>query len=275
MSGIPHLFRRRDNSGGTAMLYAWFGAMHSRVDIAVVGDMTEEHVMQAVGEMRRRIAGIENMANRFAPDSEIAAINRHAADDTMDISAELESIIAACIHYHGMTHGLFDITIGSDSHQVMTTIGEIVLPGDGTIAFRRHGIRIDLSGYLKGYALEQMRPILRDYGIADALLNIGNSSVMATGNMADGAGWAVNFGSSNRQQPIVLHDQCLTTSGNDSGTRRHIADPYSGQLISGQRTISVINSNGAEGEVLSTSMFIDKEARFTGFGPFTTLTLYG
>lgn len=272
MSGIPHLFRRRDNGGGTAMLYAWFGAMHSRVDIAVVGDICEEHVMQAVGEMRRRIAAIENMANRFAPDSELAAINRYADDDTMGISAELETIIADCRRYHDMTHGLFDITIGSDNHRAMTTIGEIVLPGDRTIAFRRRGIRIDLSGYLKGYALEQMRPILRDYGISNALLNMGNSSVMAVGSMTDSAGWTVSFDSGSGKQPVVLRDQCLTTSGNDSDTRQHIADPYSGQLVSGHRTISVVNADAAEGEVLSTSLFIDREARTTGFGPFTILT---
>lgn len=269
MRDIPHIYRR-DNNGARALLYTWFGAMHSRVDIAIVSDKTEEPLMQCVESMRRRIADIERTANCFSPESELAAINRHAADRTMHVGNELETIIASCMRYNAMTNGLFDITVDSEHHNPQT-IRDISLPGDGTIRFRRRGIRINLSGFLKGYALEQLRTILRDHDITDALLNMGNSSVMAIGNMTAGAGWGVGFGNRQQAQTITLRNQCLTTSGNDSPSRQHITDPATGQKIQGQRSIAVINGNASEGEALSTSLFIKPEMTFPRFGEYSTI----
>lgn len=76
---------------------------------------------------------------------------------------------------------------------------------------------------------------------------MGNSSVLALGNHPVGTGWKVNN--------ILLHNECLTTSGNDSPERRHIVSPRDGKLVEGARQISVVTTNGAIGEILSTALF--------------------
>ena len=120
---------------------------------------------------------------------------------------------------------------------------------------------INLSGFLKGYALEKTRKLLQYYEVKDALINMGNSSVLALGHHPLADGWKVNFGQSAVTQAkewpeIFLKNECLTTSGNDSHERKHIIDPQTGKLIEGKREVAVVTANGAVGEVLSTSLFV-------------------
>lgn len=260
--GIPHIYRRR--ADGQGMLYAWFGAMHTRVDAALISTESEDVLLETVAETRKRINSIETAANCFDPQSELSAVNRMAAERIMPVSRELESILRECLRYNVMTDGLFDITVGSDGYD-NRMVRDIILPGDGTVVFRRRGLYINLSGFLKGYALEQVRHIIKGAGITAALVNMGNSSVMALGRPDGQNGWEVSFGNGSRKDTVTLCDQCLTTSGNDSPARRHIVNPETGKLIEGCRFVSVVNRNAAEGEVLSTCLFIDPRRTFPAF----------
>ncbi len=260
-----HIYRRR--ADGQGMLYAWFGAMHTRVDAALISTESEDVLLETVAETRKRINSIETAANCFDPQSELSAVNLMAAEKIMPVSRELESILRECLRYNVMTDGLFDITVGSDGYD-NRMVHDIILPGDGTVAFRRRGLYINLSGFLKGYALEQVRHIIKGAGITVALVNMGNSSVMALGRPDGQNGWEVSFGNGSRKDTVTLCDQCLTTSGNDSPARRHIVNPATGKLIEGCRSVSVVNRNAAEGEVLSTCLFIDPRRTFPAFSNY-------
>lgn len=90
---------------------------------------------------------------------------------------------------------------------------------------------------------------------------MGNSSVLALGNHPAGTGWKVNFGNQSEtektgeSQSILLYNECLTTSGNESEGRRHIISPQNGNFVEGLRQIAVVTKNGAVGEILSTALF--------------------
>lgn len=253
------------------MLYAWFAAMHTRADISIISREPEAALIETVQAVRRRISEIERIGNCFDPASELSVINRSAADGKVPVAPELERIIGDCQSYNRITDGLFDITAGSSCGET-SAARDIILPCDGTISFRRRGLRINLSGYLKGYALEQVRLIITAAGIADALVSVGNSSVMALGGVGEGKGWPVGFGNNAVQDSVELSGQCLTTSGNDSTQRRHIINPHDGQLVCGRRSVSIINCNAAEGEVLSTAHFIEKRDRFSAFGEYLLIS---
>lgn len=266
---FPHIYRRR--SDGRGMLYAWFAAMHTRVDVSFISCESESALLETVRAIHRRIAEIERVGNCFDPASELSVINRSAADGKVPVGPELERIIGDCLRYNHITNGLFDITAGSPCGGT-SAAHDIILPCDGTISFRRRGLRINLSGYLKGYALEQVRPIITAAGIADALVSMGNSSVMALGGTDEGKGWPVGFGSSAVRSSVVLNGQCLTTSGNDSAQRRHIINPHDGELVCGCRSVSIVNDCATEGEVLSTAHFIEKRDKFSAFGEYLLIS---
>ena len=156
-------------------------------------------------------------------------------------------MIDLCLEYNGKTLGCFDITVHSENYNQNTIQSVHLSAEDHSIYFSRPGVAVNLSGFLKGYALETIKSILNECVIENALINMGNSSVLALGNHPVGTGWKVNN--------ILLHNECLTTSGNDSPERRHIVSPRDGKLVEGTRQISVVTTNGAIGEILSTALF--------------------
>lgn len=267
MTPLPHIYRCRDNR---AIFYTWFSAMHTRVDITLAGNRPEREMLVAAADMRDRILRTERIGNCFDSCSELSLVNREAATHPVAVSAELENILTDCLRYSRQTDGLFDIAAGSLSSD------HIIIPGDGTIAFSRRGLYLNLSGFLKGYALEQLRAILDTHCFSDALISLGNSSVMARGDVNPGQGWTVAFSSRNPSHGpvngITLHNRCLTTSGNDRPERRHIIDPRTGRFIEGARSVSIVNDNAAEGEVLATAHFIDPATKFPSFAPYRIIT---
>ena len=88
--------------------------------------------------------------------------------------------------------------------------------------------------------------------------------ILALGNHPVGSGWKINN--------ILLHNECLTTSGNDSPKRRHIISPRNGKLVEGVKQIAVVTTNGAIGEILSTSLFAaDSEQREALLAKFSSV----
>lgn len=270
---IHHLYKLSNDSGG--LLYAWFSAMHTRVDIMLYSRKPEEELLLIVNQIYDEVHRLEKMANYYDPASELACVNRMASVSPVVLSEELYAMIDLCMKYNTKTLGCFDITIHSDDYN-QNTIQTIRLSADKrSIFFQREGVTVNLSGFLKGYALDSIRNILNANGIENALVNMGNSSVLALGNHPAGSGWKVDFGSrqdmlgDNNEKSILLHNECLTTSGNETIERRHIISPQSGRLIEGINKVAVVTENGAIGEILSTSLFVadaaQREALITGF----------
>ncbi|MGN0068673.1 MAG: FAD:protein FMN transferase [Prevotella sp.] len=253
---MPHIYRTR--GGGEALFYTWFSAMHTRIDMAFTGKRTEQQFADTAQSVRQRIIDIEHMGNCFDADSELARLNAATEHENIPVSQELHGLLSVCIQFNRLTLQLFDITATSKPF-LPGTIDSLRAEKGFTIRKECTGISINLSGILKGYALEQIRPLLTERQIDNALVNMGNSSVMAIGNMKGTDGWNVSFPGSDRI--FCLHDQCLTTSGNETTERRHIIDPRNGKMAEGRRCVAIVNRNATEGEALSTALFLadDKE----------------
>lgn len=252
---FAHIYRHQPD--GESLLYAWFAAMHTRVDIMLRSSQSEEKLLQVVGRMQDTIATVERCGNCFDPTSELARVNEAASRGEVSVSDQLYDILTACRQWHELTKGLFDVTTDSTDF-ASDTFAQVILRHHA-VSFLRAGLRINLSGFLKGYAIDRLKPIVIGAGIHDSLLNMGNSSVMALGSQAGRDGWEVGLAGSDRR--VVLHDECMTTSGNDTPERRHIVNPLTGELVTGQREVAVVTRNGAEGEVLSTAFFIADEGQ--------------
>lgn len=243
---MQHIYK--PSPTGESLYYAWFPAMHTRVDIAFYGTRTEEEWTGVAKEVQAEIHHLEQTGNCFDPASELGGVNRIAHIRPLPISEELFHILALCKEYHTRTQGCFDISVHSEGHTPDTMHQVHLSPENRTIHFTRPGIRLNLSGFLKGYALDKIRTLLQSRQVHHALINLGNSSILAMGNHPLGEGWKLEAG-------ITLHDQCLTTSGNDTETRTHIINPRTGIPVAGKRQIKVITENGAMGEAYSTALF--------------------
>lgn len=262
---IQHIYQIHNDEG---LLYAWFSSMHTRVDIILSCRKQEEELMAVVNQIYDILQQLEHTANYYHPTSELAHVNRTAATTPVVISRSLYHMIACCLEYNIKTQGCFDITVHSDNYNRDTIHSVCLFPDTSSIFFSQKGTTINLSGFLKGYALDKIRELLTNYTIENALINMGNSSVLALGNHPVGKGWKISFdnkanaSNSTGQQEILLQDECLTTSGNDSSQRKHIVSPQSGTLMEGLRQVAVVTTYGSIGEILSTALFVaDREQR--------------
>lgn len=243
---------------GQCISYAWFPAMHSRVDVLIPGH-EETFVRRIIQLMFEEISRLEKVLNRFSPDSELYRLNHLPTDTPYPLSAELLAVLLDCLHWQKKTEGYFDITIQSP-YRGKSYSHEFSLDAENVTFTRLHpDLILDLCGYAKGWALDNIRSLLFYEGVTEALLNFGNSSICALGNQPGGEGW--NVGMEDPAQPginaheCLLINQCLTTSGNNSEERAHICNPKNGQMIKGAAHISLITPNAACGEALSTALF--------------------
>lgn len=129
-------------------------------------------------------------------------------------------------------------------------------------------VRIDLGGYAKGYALDRAMSILRERGIANALVNIGGN-VMALGKHG-GRPWVIGIQHPRRPGPIAvmeLHDgEAIGTSGDyqryfelDGKRYCHVIDPRTGYPVQGVQAVSILTRGdhaGLHSDAYSKPLFI-------------------
>lgn len=186
--------------------YAWFGAMHTRMDIVLVGP-GEELQRELTQQVYDRVMMLDGLLNRFAAGSEVAHVNAKAALEDVHISKDLYFLLEYAQQAFVKTGGLFDITIqsvqdtsiptgrrASDNRNSQTNPTDlsrfpplnphaIVLPRDPLrVRFLHPQLQIDLGGLAKGYAVDQIRNILDGAQVEHYLISFGNSSIAAKGD---------------------------------------------------------------------------------------------
>lgn len=261
---IQNYYKYSPAYGG--IFYAWFSSMHTRTDIVLCGHQSKKQFLVVVNEIYERLCHIEKLGNCYDTSSELARLNQMAAIYPQSVSDELYNILAFCMDCNTRTNGLFDVTVHSADYTSDTILGVQLFPESHMLFLQHPGININLSGFLKGYALENIRGILQFYGVQDALVNMGNSSVLALGKPPLTDGWKVGFGQNvvpqKEKQEILLQNECLTVSGNNSFKRKHIITPNSGKLVEGKWAVAVVTKSGTVGEVLSTALFAADDSQW-------------
>lgn len=233
---MPHLFHSFPTAN---RYYAWFEALHTRVDLLLVAQMAESDFEVAEAAVRDELRAVELMGNRFDPASELSQAVREASTRPVPLSKELYELLARCLVANAETGGLFDITVNSPCFRP-GLIQAVELTAEGCLRLHEEGIVLDLSGVLKGYALERLRRLLPTFGIHDALISLGKSSILSLGsNPSD-----------------IPSGHCLTTSGNATAGRRHIRNPLTGEMAVGQREVSVTTADAVDGEIRSIVAFL-------------------
>ncbi len=243
--------------GGKKLFYAWFEAMHTRVDVAILTDVDRNGLPEFVLHMQNEIRKYEQIGNRFDPKSEISHVNENAYENEVRLSAELFNILADCKLYKQSTNGHFDISVYSTSGIQSDDKVFLLNKEQQTIRFTHSGVLLDLSGFLKGYVLNIVVGLANNAGFDNFIINLGHSSVFAKGNHPHGAGWKVKIRESETE--LVLQDECLTTSGNSDTTRWPLMNPKNGIIEKSKMPASVVTRDAALGEVLAKVAYLATE----------------
>ena len=137
---------------------------------------------------------------------------------------------------------------------------------DTTVFFARPGMRIDLGGIAKGYAIDRAVAVLREQGVYDFLLNAGGD-LYASGERQPGHPWRVGVKHPRASDALLarltVHDMAVATSGDyerfgevEGRRYHHILDPRTGYPAHQSRSVTVVASSAEEADALATYLFI-------------------
>jgi thiamine biosynthesis lipoprotein len=159
--------------------------------------------------------------------------------------------------------GLFDVTLGRQiEYYKKNGEGEAPDP-DGQLAMvpdrpaihcHQPGREIDLGGVGKGFALDRVKDLLRDWEIESGILSSGASTHLAFGS----GKWAVGLSGEKAVREVFLQNQALSASG--TGVQNeHIISPAGGPEAYRHPRVWVLHESAAWADIWSTAAMLMNE----------------
>lgn len=262
---------------GCASPQTWFSAkpyketqflMDTIIEITAYGPQQEQAVKAAFDEFKR----IQEISDKYNADSQLSKINQMAGKAPVTVDADLVKMITDSIEVSKKTKGAFDISIGALTElwgighkgDFVPTQAEIeaVLPlvnyqliqvdtTKNTVYLPREGMKLDLGGVAKDYALNKATQKLKSAGITSALVNAGGD-IQVLGTKPDGTPWRVGVQDPRNTEGMIAkvslsQMNTLQTSGDyqrffvKNGIRyAHILDPRTGKQPSEVASVTLV-----------------------------------
>jgi len=167
---------------------------------------------------------LEQQMSRFIANSDVARVNGLAAGQSARVSPATMECLGIARHLFELTGGAFDVSIGSGLE------GLELDPDAFAVHARRDGVRLDLGGIGKGYAVDRVAELLDEWELHHTLVHGGFSSVVALEPPPGRDGWPLTLsepGGSRVLARLSARRQALSASGTRKGD--HIVDPRTGR----------------------------------------------
>lgn len=252
--------------------------------VAYAEERVAAHALElAFAEFER----IERTFTLHDPGSELSQVNRAAAESPVSVSGQMFDVVERAIALCAQSDGAFSITLGALSAlwkrclelERFPSADEIrsaneqsdwrcvrLDPANRTIAFDRAGLRLDLGGFVKGYAVDRARDALVRGGVTRAMISAGESSLSVHEEPGD-EGWRIGVRHPADETRLVgvldLRSTCVSTSGTyerrsllDGRTVSHLIDPTSGRAIEGLSGATAVCKSAEMAEVASKMLLL-------------------
>ncbi|HXR20367.1 MAG TPA: FAD:protein FMN transferase [Steroidobacteraceae bacterium] len=261
------------------------GIMGTRIFVELwAEDDAKQRGEQAIDAVMDEMRHIDESMSVYKPTSEVSKVNSLAVQQPVTISPELFKLLTTALEYSRITEGAFDITYASVGYmydfrarkrpteqQIQSALPAVnyrhVLldAATSTVRFTQPGVRIDLGGIAKGYAVDCGIDILRARGFTHALVNAGGDSRVIGDRF--GKPWVIGIRHPDHPDQVItrvpLTDSAFSTSGDyeryfdEDGVRyHHIIDPRTGHSASKVRSATVIAPTATRTDGLSKTAFV-------------------
>jgi thiamine biosynthesis lipoprotein len=236
-----------------------------------------------------RVATLNRVLSDYEDDSELTLLSRTAGSGrAVPVSEDLWRVLEHAQRLAARSDGAFDATVGPavqlwrrarrqqempeaarlDQARQATGYRKLVLNArQRTATLTVPGMRLDLGGIAKGYAVDAALRTLRSHGITSALVSGGGD--LAVGEPPPSAkGWRIEIApldaTNAPPQCFVLLKQCaLATSGDIfqhvelNGTRySHIVDPRTGLGLTDHSLVTILAPDCTTADGLSTAVSV-------------------
>ena len=180
-----------------------------------------------------QLRDVEARFSTYRPDSEVSRLARGeiAAEDC---SLDIRYVLSVCDHLVTVTDGAFDVR------------------------HHRPDGRLDPSGYVKGWAIEEAAWRIDSAGGRNYWINAGGD-IVARGHAKPGRPWRVGIRHPDRPDRVAavlaISDRAVATSGAyERGD--HITDPRVARAPTGLRSVTVVGPGLGFTDAYATTVFV-------------------
>lgn len=260
---------------------------------ALVGGDDARELERAANHALDEVERIDGQMSLYKPDSELCWVNAHAGERAVPVEPGLFDVLARARSVWQDTDGAFDVTVGPlldcwgffrgrgtvpPAEKIAEALERVGMahvqldPRERTVRFDRPGVKIDLGGIAKGFAVDRAAELLRESGVTQALVHGGRSTVYGLGSPPDAEGWPVGvrhpYDPERRLCAVSLRGRALSTSGtyekffeHEGVVYSHIIDPRTGRPVQGVLSATAVTESAMDSDALSTAFFVIGEAK--------------
>lgn len=253
-------------------------AMATTFEVIILPE-NARYAEQAAQAAFDKLDQLEQELSRYIENSDISRINNLTVGQSTRVSLETFECLQLSRRINAETSGAFDITVGSllsywlnpDKSLRVPSKEELNLARQRTgmdhlqldesqfsVKLLKNHVQVDLGGIGKGYAIDKMAELLREWSIDVALIHGGYSSALGFGSPRETKGWPVTLSNPrNLKQTLArlcLRNRALSGSGVQKGL--HIIDPRRQEPVEGRCAAWVCACDAATADALSTAFMV-------------------
>jgi thiamine biosynthesis lipoprotein len=229
-------------------------ATHFQVRIA---NEERSYAAQAAQAALDLLDGLESRLSRFRVDSDIAQLAQLVQGDTMRLSEPAFACLEISKRMERVTRSAFSATPAALQTQTSLPQWNLV-PEELSVRCESGKLLFDLGAIGKGFALDRMAELLRQWDCPSFLLIAGGSSTLAGDPPHEALGWSCGLGEDDAPQRLLLTHASLSGSGL-AVKGQHILDPRNGRPALRQNRAWAIADVAAESDALSTACMVLSE----------------
>lgn len=271
----------------------WRGnALGAHATVQLVG-VSRQKAELLFGEIETELERLEQMFSLYRKDSSLARLNATGRLDAPP--QEFLEVLSVASAAHQRTGGLFDPSVqplfvlyaehfavagasgtaptAGQLRSAIERVGfdKVVFDAD-QVRFTQFGMALTLNGVAQGYISDRIAHLLRNHGLDNVLVNMGEIAALGAGPQQ--TGWRVGIASAvagaDSPRLLTLSDRAVATSSlmgtvlDPDGRIGHIFRPGLGPVVPSVLQVSIVDASVALADALSTGAALMDEAGIEG-----------
>jgi thiamine biosynthesis lipoprotein len=269
---------------------AVMGTFARVVAVAKDSSVADSAVEAAFAQLRN----VDELMSDYKSDSEISRVNRDAYKSPVKVSKSTFEVLQKAIYFSELSDGAFDVTVGplvdlwrqaadvnsipaeAELQQARSKVGceKLLLDANEmSVRFAVDGMRLDLGGIAKGYAIDKAIEAMLKGGALGGMVDIGGD-IRCFGVPTKGkTHWLIGLQDPNKAQGwlatgetslvLKLTDNAIATSGDyrrfvliDGQRYSHILNIKTGRGSKGLSSVTIICKNAIDADALATAVSV-------------------
>ena len=270
-----HIYKRSQVLMGTVV----------EITVAAQNEKSAEEAMTAAFKEIRRL---EEIMSTYIPSSDISRVNAAAGLSPVKVHRDLILVVKKALEFARVSGGAFNIALGpaidlwnvTESDRIpsdqeleairpLTDLKNIVVDDTAeTLFLKEKGMRINLGGIGKGFAVDYAYNVLLKQGIKSGIVAVAGD-LRVFGKRPDGSAWNIGITHPRKKEGVMAQvqfldraDMAISTSGDyerffmKNGVRyHHVLSPDTLHPSRGNQSVSVIAKDSTTADAISTAIF--------------------